>query len=170
MVFRVKPNAKRTKWKASVFYSLCQQANCADGAQGAGLAIDGSGNLVVTASGGGDASAGTLFRISKAGGFTRLYSFCQQANCADGSGPLAGPTVAPDGTIYGVTSLTPRAFSFAPDSSAYTVLHSFCTDRKCADGFEPLSPLTIDGGGRLLGTTAFGGTRHSGGTVFALTP
>ncbi|MBV9572072.1 MAG: hypothetical protein JO056_12605 [Alphaproteobacteria bacterium] len=170
VVFRLKPNAKRSKWKESTVYSLCAAANCTDGANGAGLALDGGGNLVVTASSGGDAGRGTLFRVTPGGSFTRLYSFCQQENCADGSTPLAGPTVAPDGTIYGVTSLDARVFSFVPAGSAYTVLHTFCTDKKCADGFEPLSPLTIDAGGRLLGTTAFGGSKHSGGTVFSLTP
>ena len=167
-VFALKPNAKRSKWKQSVAYSFCAQANCADGATPSGITIDGDGNLFGTAGSGGDASLGTLFRISAGGSFTRLYSFCQQENCADGSGPLASPTVGSDGTIYGVTSLNSRVFAFA--GSTYTVLHTFCTDQKCSDGFEPLSPLTQDATGRLLGTTAFGGSKHSGGTVFSVVP
>ncbi|HEX4294484.1 MAG TPA: choice-of-anchor tandem repeat GloVer-containing protein [Rhizomicrobium sp.] len=93
--------------------------------------------------------------------------FCQQANCADGSGPLASPIVGADGTLYGTTALDSRAYSFAPQTSTYTVLHTFCTDTKCSDGIEPLTP---DAAGHLFGTTAFGGTKHSGGTVFVLTP
>ncbi len=87
-----------------------------------------------------------------------------------GSGPLASPIVGTDGTLYGTTALDSRAYSFAPQTSTYTVLHTFCTDAKCSDGIEPLSPLTPDAAGHLFGTTAFGGTKHSGGTVFVLTP
>ncbi|MBV9992404.1 MAG: hypothetical protein JOZ72_14075 [Alphaproteobacteria bacterium] len=169
-VFALTPNAKRSKWTEAVVYSFCAQESCTDGNQPSGLTMDGNGNLVGTASAGGDAQLGTLFRITPGGQFTRLYSFCAQPNCADGSGPLASPTVGADGTIYGVTSLDPRVYAFNPQSSTYSVLHTFCTDQKCSDGFEPLSPLTQDAGGRLLGTTAFGGTKHSGGTVFALVP
>lgn len=168
VVFRVKPT-KRATWKQSVVYSFCTQPDCTDGAQPAGLTIGSDGKLYGTATSGGDTNSGTLFRISGKR-FKRLYSFCQQANCADGSGPLASPTIAPDGTIYGVTSLDPRVFSFVPRRSRYTVLHTFCTDRRCSDGFEPSSPLTIDGNGRLLGTTSFGGNKQSSGTVFVLTP
>jgi uncharacterized repeat protein (TIGR03803 family) len=156
--------------KETVVYSLCSQANCVDGAQPSGLTMDGNGNLIGTASAGGDAQLGTLFRLSPRGKFKRLYSFCAQANCADGSGPLAGPTIGTDGTIYGVTSLNSRLYAFTPQNSTYSVLHTFCTDSKCSDGFEPLAPLTQDASGRLLGTTAFGGSQHSGGTVFSFVP
>ena len=165
-IFKITPkNGKET-----VVYSFCSQANCPDGAQPSGLTIDGNGNLIGTTSAGGDAQRGTLFRLSPHGRFKRLYSFCAQESCADGSTPLAGPTVGADGTIYGVTSLDSRLYAFAPQSSTYSVLHTFCTDSKCADGFEPLAPLTQDASGRLLGTTAFGGSQHSGGTVFSLVP
>ena len=173
LVFKLKPNAKRTKWTESVAYSFCPTTNCTDGAQPAGLVADGQGNLYGTATSGGDGNGGTLFRLAPQGkgyAFSRLYSFCQQANCADGSGPLASPIVGPDGTLYGTTALNSRAYSFAPQASTYTVLHTFCTDQKCSDGIEPLSPLTPDAAGHLFGTTAFGGTRHSGGTIFVLTP
>lgn len=170
VVFALKPNARRSKWTGSVAHSFCAQDGCADGASPSGVTIDGEGNLFGTTGSGGDAGLGTLFRISAGSSFTRLYSFCQQANCADGSGPLASPTLGPDGTLYGTTALNSRAFSFVPQTSTYTVLHSFCAEAKCKDGFEPLSPLTLDAGGRLFGTTAFGGTKHSGGTVFVVTP
>jgi uncharacterized repeat protein (TIGR03803 family) len=172
-VFKLKPNAKRTRWTQSVAYSFCPGADCADGATPSGLTLDGQGNLYGTTSSGGDANRGALFSLAPQGNgyaFTRLYSFCQQADCADGSGPLASPIVGADGTLYGTTALDSRAYSFAPQTSTYTVLHTFCTDTKCSDGIEPLSPLTPDAAGHLFGTTAFGGTKHSGGTVFVLTP
>lgn len=168
-VFTLTPNnAKRTKWTQAVAHSFCE-SDCADGSSPTGLTMDGNGDLIGTTSAGGDANSGTLFRLSGST-FTRLYSFCAQASCADGSGPLASPTVGSNGTIYGTTALNSRVYAFNPQSSIYSVMHTFCTEQKCKDGFEPLAALTEDASGRLLGTTAFGGSKHSGGTIFALVP
>lgn len=173
VVFKLTPNAKHTKWKQSVLYSFCKDAGCTDGGAPSGLVADGDGNLFGTTSSGGDANRGTIFGLAPQGkdyAFTRLYSFCQQENCADGGLPLASMIVAPSGMLYGTTSGDSRVFSFDPKISAYTVLHAFCTDRKCNDGFELDSPLTLDAGGNLFGTAVFGGSKHSGGTVFEVTP
>lgn len=173
VVFKLVPNAKRTKWKRSILYSFCKDAGCTDGGAPSGLVADGQGNLYGTTSSGGDANRGTIFRLTPQGkryAFTRLYSFCQQADCADGDEPLSAMIVGPAGTLYGTTSGDSRVFSFEPQTSTYTVLHAFCTDAKCGDGFEPEAPLTLDAGGHLFGTTAFGGSKHSGGTIFELAP
>ncbi len=37
--------------------------------------------------------------------FNTLYSFCSQANCADGVHPLAGLMQASDGNFYGDDSI-----------------------------------------------------------------
>ena len=49
-----------------------------------------------------DAVNGTIFKITTAGVFTNLYTFCTQTGCPDGSFPT-GLIQAPDGTFYGTT-------------------------------------------------------------------
>jgi uncharacterized repeat protein (TIGR03803 family) len=176
VVFRVAPGGKKT-WTESVLYSFCHDANCTDGAQPSGLVADGTGTLYGTTPMGGDAtgglSGGVIYQLAPAGGsyqFTRLYSFCQQANCADGDEPTAAMTVGPSGTLYGATAGDSRVFSFVPQTQAYTVLHTFCTDRKCRDGFDLESSVTLDGAGNLFGNTTFGGRGTPEGTVFKITP
>jgi uncharacterized repeat protein (TIGR03803 family) len=66
-----------------------------------------SGDLYGTAVQGGTNSQGVLFKLTKKGDHatqTVLYDFCQQANCADGSGPYGSPTLR-NGQLYGATSL-----------------------------------------------------------------
>lgn len=168
VVFELTPNAHRTKWTQSVVYSFCALANCSDGSQPTGLALDGQGGLYGLTSGGGDTRFGTIFQISAEGSFTRLYSFCQQPGCPDGAAPPMSPTIGPDGTLYGVTSLT--LWSYAPQTSTYSVLHTFCADGKCTDGYEPSSPLTVAADGTVFGNTFSGGNTWDVGTVFSYLP
>jgi uncharacterized repeat protein (TIGR03803 family) len=82
-----------------VLYSFCSQTNCADGANpAAGLIFDQNGDLYgTTASGGAKSSCppvedgcGVVFKLAPKGKETVLYTFCAQANCADGANPTAG--------------------------------------------------------------------------------
>ena len=50
---------------------------------------------------GANGEGGTLFLLNSTG-FTTLYNFCSQSNCADGSGPSV-LTQATDGIFYGTT-------------------------------------------------------------------
>jgi|HubBroStandDraft_5_1064220.scaffolds.fasta_scaffold06581_2 uncharacterized repeat protein (TIGR03803 family) len=169
VVFMLTPNAHRTKWTQSVVYSFCALTNCSDGRSPTGLALDGQGGLYGSTSGGGDKGFGTLFQISAEGSFTSLYSFCQQAGCPDGAAPPVSPTLGPDGTLYGVTSLV--LWSYAPQTSTYSVLHTFCTDDgKCKDGYEPTSPPTVAADGTVFGNTFSGGNTWDVGTVFSYLP
>jgi uncharacterized repeat protein (TIGR03803 family) len=56
-----------------------------------------------TSNGGANGVAGTLFAITPAGTLSTLYSFCSQANCADGTGPFSGLIQATNGEFYGTT-------------------------------------------------------------------
>jgi uncharacterized repeat protein (TIGR03803 family) len=56
-----------------------------------------------TSEGGANGFTGTVFVITSAGDLTTLYSFCSQANCADGSGPFEGLVQATNGEFYGTT-------------------------------------------------------------------
>ncbi len=84
-----------------------------DGTDGAypyaGLVQATDGNLYGTTTNGGannvctSGGCGTVFKITPAGAFTTLYSFCTQPNCTDGAGPF-GLVQATDGNLYGATA------------------------------------------------------------------
>ncbi|MGB9235601.1 MAG: choice-of-anchor tandem repeat GloVer-containing protein, partial [Terriglobales bacterium] len=83
-----------------------------DGTDGAypyaGLVQASDGNLYGTTVNGGannvcNSGCGTVFKITLAGAFTTLYSFCSQPNCTDGAGPF-GLVQGTDGDLYGATS------------------------------------------------------------------
>ncbi len=46
---------------------------------------------------------GTVFKVTPEGTFTSIYSFCSQANCADGASPATPLLAASDGHLYGIT-------------------------------------------------------------------
>lgn len=98
-----------------------------------------------------------------------LYSFCGQANCADGSQPFGG-LIDMKGTLYSTTGTGGSngggtVFAFDRKTGVEKVLYSFCQQQNCADGQLPITGL-IDVKGVLYGTTNLGGT-YGGGTVFA---
>src|SRR5580704_4602588 len=62
------------------------------------------GNLYGTTAGGGANDGGTVFKLTRNGVLTTLYSFCAQPNCADGGDPAAGLALGTDGNFYGTTS------------------------------------------------------------------
>ena len=108
-LFKLTPSGKLT-----VLYSFCSLPNCADGQEPLAQLLEGSdGNFYgVTDLGGtnqnslcGNLGCGTLFRVTPAGQFTSLYSFCSQANCADGWGAGWSLIQATDGNFYGVTNV-----------------------------------------------------------------
>ena len=99
VVFKLAPNGTYT-----VRYSFCPQNGCADGSHpGAGLIIDGAGNLYGTTYQGRTNNNGVVFQLAPDGTYTVLYNFCQQSNCADGANPLAGLVMDAAGNLYGTT-------------------------------------------------------------------
>jgi uncharacterized repeat protein (TIGR03803 family) len=99
VVFKLAPG---TPWREKVLHRFCQQSGCTDGSgpQG-GLLMDAKGHLFGTTGVGGPQNSGTVFRLG--GSFDVLYSFCAQANCADGKYPW--PAIVSDaaGNIFGAT-------------------------------------------------------------------
>lgn len=89
-------------------YSFCANFGCTDGSSPQGLSLGSDGNFYGTTSEGGEnasgTNGGTIFSLSPTGVYTVLYSFCSQANCADGTNPDAPPVQGTDGSFYGVTS------------------------------------------------------------------
>lgn len=185
-IFKLSPNADRTKWKLSTLYSFCP-ADCSDGAypsgaltyQGAasGQAYDGFSPLYGTTSHGGTNKAGVVFRLSFGGAkapkalLTPIYAFCSQANCSDGGSPNS-LTIDAGGTLYGTAVAGGPNFqgvAFQLSSKfQQTVLYAFCQQQSCADGSFPRA-MTLASDGTLYGTTLDGGV-HGAGTVFKLVP
>jgi uncharacterized repeat protein (TIGR03803 family) len=129
-----------------------------------------NGDLYGTTLGGGSNGSGTVFKITPAGKVTTLYSFCSQANCADGSLPYGGLVLGRDNNFYGTTSqggangISGTVFRITPDGKL-TTLHSFDGE----DGAGPGAPMIQGTDGNFYGITMNGGGNNSG-TVFKITP
>ena len=124
---------------------------------------------------GGDVSGangdGVIYKITSAGAFTTVYTFCSLANCADGGSPYQGVIQATDGNFYGMTMVggaykNGTIFQLTP-SGNLTTLYSFCKIPGCPDGTTLYGGLLQATDGNLYGTT-FGGGTQGVGTVFRL--
>ncbi len=168
-IFKITPSGALT-----TLHSFCSLAQCADGANPhAALMIGSDGNFYGTTSGGGATNGGGVFKFTTSGAFTALYSFCSQANCADGSFPEGGVIQWTDGNFYGTTSAggntnAGTVFKLTP-SGVLTTLYTFCSLAKCADGEFPYAGLASGSDGNFYGTTS-GSQPATGGTVFKITP
>ena len=173
-VFRITPSGTLT-----TLYSFCPQGGgCADGSTPlAGLIQASNGSIYGTTSGGGDANDGTVFKITLSGTFTRFYSFCSQANCADGAVPYYGGLIqATDGNFYGTTldgganNNSGTIFQLTPGGTL-TTLYNFCSQinaqNVCTDGYYAAEGLVQDTSGKFYGSTAHGGANDDG-TIFSL--
>jgi uncharacterized repeat protein (TIGR03803 family) len=158
----------------TVLYSFCALSGCADGSFPSGLLEASDGNFYGITAGGGancisSGGCGTFFKMSHTGRLTTLYSFCNQANCTDGNGPL-GLIQATDGNFYGTTAAgggssncnnigSPGCGTVYKINSGgvLATLHSFDS----ADGAEP-GVLVQATNGAFYGTTFFGGVNQDG--------
>jgi len=151
-IFRISPSGS-----FKTLHSFCTQANCADGvSSGSPLLEASNGMLYGTAIQGGANHGGTIFQITPSGTFKKIYDFCSQANCADGSNPGAELIQATDGNLYGTTvsggtQYFGTIFQITPDG-VLTTLHSFNN----TDGNAP-NALVQFTDGNFYGSTAFGG-------------
>jgi uncharacterized repeat protein (TIGR03803 family) len=166
-VYKVKPDGAE-----KVLYSF---TGGNDGQYPVGALIAGSnGNLYGTTYSGGAYGFGTVFRMTKDGTKTTLYSF---AGGTDGANTYATLFADKNGNLYGATVLgggsgcggygCGTVFKLAPDGTE-TVIHSF---KGGSDGAAPQEGLMTDGAGNLYGTTVNGGSKAcSGGcgTVYTL--
>lgn len=179
-VFQLTPG--KHGWNFQVLYSFCPSHDCAGGAVPNGpLLPDAAGNLYGLTYGGGSNNRGAVFALSPSGGSwteTALYSFCQQADCADGQQPSGSLVLDGAGNLFGTAAGGGNscsksnigcgvAFKLAPDGKQ-TVLHSFCSRTSCADGATPMDAPFIAASGDLFGTAQFGGRASSNGVVWRL--
>jgi uncharacterized repeat protein (TIGR03803 family) len=179
-VFKMTPEGALT-----TLYSFCSQANCTDGAGPTTLIQGTDGSLYGTTYAGGNPTCtdlegvigcGTVFKITPAGVFTTLFTFCHQTNCTtegsfDGSQPRA-LLQATDGNLYGVAGGggdrrcnngygCGTIFKLTV-ADALTTLYSF----QGADGLQPTSLMQATNG-TFYGATVNGGAAGDG-TVFSL--
>jgi uncharacterized protein (TIGR03437 family) len=115
---------------------------------------------------------------------TTLYSFCAQANCADGQNPSGVLLQGSDGSFYGTATGGATGYGVARDSAGYgtifrltpagslTVLHAFSG----ADGASPANGVIVGPDGNFYGTDegwaptlTVAGANISGG-IFQMTP
>ena len=180
-IFKITPTGALT-----TLYSFGVQSNGSDGFDITGGLVQGSdGNFYGTTFGGGNMSAcdqygcGTVFKITPTGTLTTLYTFCSQANCADGAAPLYEALAqGTDGNLYGTTAFG-GAYSTCINSCGdgtlfeittsgqQTVLHSF----DGSDGVQPNAGVVQNTDGNFYGTAPRGGSDpncSSCGTVFSL--
>lgn len=144
--------------------------NGANGAEPGPITQAPDGNFYGTTFAGGAHSKGNVFRITPTGEISSIYSFCSQANCADGQWPSAAPILGSDGNLYGVTPTGGKTAGVVYKltlSGKFTILHTFCTS-SCTDGDEPTG-IILGSDGNFYGTTTLGGAFQSG-TVFQISP
>jgi uncharacterized repeat protein (TIGR03803 family) len=138
----------------------------------AGVISDSAGNLYGTTYLGGTSNQGTVFKFTKTGGETVLYSF---TGGADGSSPRAGLLRDSAGNLYGTTAYGGNlscqsgkgcgvVFKVTP-AGQETVLYRFTGTG--GDGYTPGGRLITDASGNLFGTTIYGGSSNFG-IVFKL--
>jgi uncharacterized repeat protein (TIGR03803 family) len=159
-----------------VLYTFGNSAGDGFAAYGA-LARDTAGNLYGTTPYGGAGGFGTVYRLSRDGTETILYTF---RGGDDGANPVGGLKLDQSGNIFGAASNAGNAscnkvgcgvvFEIGPDGTE-TILHAFVGG---TDGAEPDGPITLDNSGNIFGTTLNGGsTLCKGigcGTVFKISP
>jgi uncharacterized repeat protein (TIGR03803 family) len=167
-VFKITPSGQFT-----ILYSFCSKAACADGQSSfAGLIQATDGNLYGTTLGGGTQGHGTVFKITKGGALSTLYSFCSQSGCVDGEFPQTGLVQASNGNLYGTTILggaygSGTIFELTL-GGALTTLYSACSQSGCPDGNYLYAPLVQAKDGNLYGIMQIGGA-HNSGTIFQIT-
>jgi uncharacterized repeat protein (TIGR03803 family) len=139
------------------------------------LVQDKAGNLWGTTEQGGSSGYGTVFKLTKSGKETVLYSF---TGGADGANPSAG-LVLSGNTLYGTTecggsgsgcsggggSGNGVVFELNINTGTETVLYTF----RGLDGAGPSTGLALDDRGNLYGTTSTGGSTNYG-VVFEVVP
>jgi uncharacterized repeat protein (TIGR03803 family) len=163
------------KWKETIVHNFRSFPGDGDFPSLGALAIDESGSLFGTTTGGGETGWGTVYKLThRSGGKwkeTILHNF---APGNGGEQPGAGVIRDKAGNLYGTTVGGGSGcdcgvvYKLAPGKNGkwtYTVLHTFVG----SDGAQPDANLILDDKGNLYGTTATGGPGGYG-VAFELTP
>jgi uncharacterized repeat protein (TIGR03803 family) len=162
--------------KLTTLYSFCvDNSTCTDGElPSAGLVQASDGNFYGVTERGGICldnpcdpflDGGVVFRITPAGAYTVLYSFCSLANCADGQNPATPLVQGTDGNLYGTTTYgggeTSGTIFKISTGGAFTQL--------AGAGFFYVNGIMQATDGNFYSTEENGGNDNSG-AVFQMTP
>lgn len=99
-IFKISPTGTGYK----VLHTFDRTLDITDGIQPlAGMALGTDGNLYGTTNIGGKQNAGVLFKITPAGQYSTLYSFCPASGCKDGFAPQIALVQHTNGKFYGAT-------------------------------------------------------------------
>jgi uncharacterized repeat protein (TIGR03803 family) len=150
--------------------------NGVDGASPLGPLVQGvNGSAYGTTYSGGANGYGTVFKITRAGKLTTLYSFCPDPpGCGDGINPNGGLVLSSDGDFYGTTFNdgcwyqvgVGTVFKISPDGTLSTLWCFSGYDTE--DGGGPDAGLVQAPNGNFYGSTDWGGL-YGGGTMFGIT-
>jgi uncharacterized repeat protein (TIGR03803 family) len=129
------------------------------------LLMDTLGNLYGVTEEGGIADGGIVYKLSKSGKFTVLYSF--KGGTTDGCNVLGTPFMDKAGNFYGTTSSCGTSSLgtvwMLNKNGKERLLHSFTGGT--SDGEYPLAGVIMDAEGNLYGNTETGGASNLG-TVY----
>src|ERR1022692_3387487 len=160
-----------TAGQETVLYSFTGGAD--GGYPSAGGIRDSAGNLYGTASYGGTAGWGVVFKVNTSGQETVLYSF---TGGADGGYPYSGLVGDSAGNLYGTTYAGGPGgglnfFGYCCSSAGYGVVYKvdaagqetvLYTLPPPHDGASPTAGVVRDSAGNLYGTTGAGGAQNAG--------
>lgn len=154
----------------STLYVFGTQNFNADNPEGA-IAQGRDGALYSTATQGGANNWGAIFKVTPAGHEQVIYSFCSATNCADGSAPVGGLTLRPDGHFIGTTTSTGPEFGAGTifdvtQTGTLTTLYTFTGG---SDGAIPLAAPILGPDGSFYGTTQTAGNKTNCGTIYKIT-
>lgn len=158
-VFRVSPTGAET-----ILHSF--GSGTTDAATPVDLVMESTGSFYGLTLFGGPKGGGTVFKLSRTGGVTVLYSF----GGVQGGGPWGGLVLGKAGNLYGTTRSggahgDGTVFKVGPTGTE-TVLYSGGSTPN--DGLLPLR-LVMDSAGNLYGVTEVGGANQDG-TLFKISP
>ena len=196
MVYELSPPATSGgAWTQTILWNFGSYTN--DGRNpwtwGAGLAVDGAGNLYGTTQAGGMYAEGTAWELSpptmSGGAWTEtiIWNFGNPA-VTDGIDPTSGLTIDENGNLFGTTlqgqspslGFSGTVYELSPPSGlsgtwTETILKQFSEGgiENYENGFYPYAGVIGDGSGDLFGTTSSGGMNglgaNPGGVLFEIT-
>jgi len=138
-----------------------------------GLVFDNSGNLYVTADGGGPSNGGAVYRLSYSGGGWRSGVIHYFLGGTEGFGPQGDLIFHAPNRLFGLSQIggtysLGTAFELTPGTGGLwneTTLFSFGANSR--DPMYPAGPLTMGPAGQLYGVSGSGGA-YGSGTAYEL--
>jgi uncharacterized repeat protein (TIGR03803 family) len=127
------------------------------------------GALYTTSYSGGLHNSGAVFKITPSQKMRVLYDFCSKANCADGSGPVGGLILRPDGHFLGTTETGGKyGYGTIFDITSVGEIHILYNFRGGLDGSYPAAPPALGRDGAFYGTTWEGGGPAGCGAIYKI--